>query len=147
MATRSDRIPLLNGGLDVSIGDILDLADTEATADTAAAITAAVADLSLVSGLADIVTGGTARTKMATVDFTNTPGAITALTGTAVTQTITGLLTTDQIHVELISAPPSGYLPPNARVSAADTLEMYFNTGVALGITLGALNFRATVIR
>lgn len=81
------------------------------------------------------------------LNFTATLGAVTPLTGTAVTQTITGLLTTDQVHVECVSAPPSGYIPPNARVSASDTLSLYFNTAVALGITLGSLNFRLTVIR
>jgi hypothetical protein len=81
------------------------------------------------------------------VDFTASFGAVTALTGSAKTQAITGLLTTDQVHVECISAPPSGYIPPNARVSAADTLELFFNTSVAVGITLGSLTFRVTVIR
>lgn len=42
---------------------------------------------------------------------------------------------------------PSGYIPPNARVSAADTLELFFTTAVAVGITLGSLTFRVTVIR
>lgn len=94
-----------------------------------------------------LITGSAARTNLVTVNFTNTPGAITALTGTAVTQSITGLLTTDQVHIELVSAPPSGYVPPNVRVSSADTLEMFFTTAVAVGITLGSLNFRLTVIR
>lgn len=81
------------------------------------------------------------------LNFTATFGAITALTGTAVTQAVTGLLTTDQCHVECVSAPPSGYIPPNARCSTNDTLELYFNTAVAIGITLGSLDFRLTVIR
>lgn len=81
------------------------------------------------------------------LNFTDTFGAISPLTGTEVTEIVIGLLTTDQVHVECVGAPPSGYIPPNARVSADDTLKLYFNTAVALGITLGSLDFRLTVIR
>lgn len=81
-------------------------------------------------------------------DFTFTPGVITALTGTEVTTAIAGLLTTDQVHVEYIGgAPPSGMIIANTRVSAANTLAIYFVTAVALGITLGSLTFRLTTIR
>lgn len=80
-------------------------------------------------------------------DFSATFGAITALTGSIETVTVTGLLTTDQVHLECISAPTSGMIIANVRVSADDTLEVYIVTAVALGITLGALNFRLTVIR
>lgn len=81
------------------------------------------------------------------LNFTATFGAIAALTGTAVTQAVAGLLTTDQCHVECVSSPPSGYVHPNARCSTNGTLELFFTTAVAVGITLGALNFRLTVIR
>lgn len=94
-----------------------------------------------------IISGAVARANIVTIDFTATFGVITALTGSAKTQTITGLLTTDQVHIQCVSAVPSGLLAPNARVSAADTLELSFNTAVALGITLGSLTFRLTVIR
>lgn len=94
-----------------------------------------------------VISGAVARTNMVTVDFTASFGAITSLTGTAKTHTITGLLTTDQVHAECISAAPAGFLAPNARVSASDTLELFFNTPVALGITLGSLTFRVTVLR
>lgn len=80
-------------------------------------------------------------------DFSATFGAITALTGSIETVTVTGLLTTDQVHLECISAPTSGMIIANVRVSADDTLEVYIVTAVAVGITLGALNFRLTVIR
>lgn len=81
------------------------------------------------------------------LNFTASFGAIAALTGTAVTQAVTGLLTTDQCHVECVSSPPSGYIHPNARCSTNGTLELFFTTAVAIGITLGSLNFRLTVIR
>lgn len=93
------------------------------------------------------VTGSTQVTKEWLVDFTATFGAISALTGTSVTQTITGLATTDHVNVSCVSTPPSGMVIANARVSATDTLEIRFVTSVALGITLGSLNFRVKVTR
>lgn len=100
-----------------------------------------------ISSNTSIISGAVARTNIVTVDFTATFGAITALTGSTKTQTVTGLLTSDQVHIQCVSAVPSGLLAPNARVSAANTLELSFNTGVAIGITLGSLTFRLTVIR
>lgn len=102
---------------------------------------------SAVASNSTVVTGATQRTLVATVDFTFAPGSITALTGTAETLTITGLTTLDQVSCTLLSAPPSGYIPPNARVVAANKLELFFNTAVALGVSYGTLNFRLTVIR
>ena len=82
-----------------------------------------------------------------TVDFNATFGAIAALVTTVKTQAITGLLTTDQVHVNCIDSPPSGLVIASARVSAADTLEVALSTSVAIGITLGAVNYRVTVVR
>jgi hypothetical protein len=78
-------------------------------------------------------------------NFTANFGTVTAQTGNAATFTVLGLLTTDQVHIECVSAPPSGYQPPNVRVSAADTLSLYFNTPKRC--TLGTLNWRLTAIR
>ena len=124
------------------------LGSAAATSSTAyATATQGVKADSALQSSTGIITGSSTKTYVWTADFTASFGAITALTGTAVTQTITGLSTNDQVHCECVSAPPSGYVPPNARVSASNTLELYFNTPVALGITLGSLNFRTTVIR
>lgn len=92
------------------------------------------------------MSGGLAKSTT-TQNFTATFGVIASLLGTEVTQNIPGLLVTDQVHVECVSAPPAGMIIANCRVSAADTLAIYFVTAVALGITLGALNFRVTIIR
>lgn len=103
-------------------------------------------DAGALSGTA-AVTGGHVVSAVSTKDFTATFGAITALTGSIVTVTIAGLLTTDHVTVSCISAPPAGMIIANARVSATDTLELYIVTAVALGITLGSLNFRCLVHR
>lgn len=80
-------------------------------------------------------------------DVTFAPGAIAALIGAAVTTAVTGLLTTDQVLVQCTGTMTAGAAIANARVSAADTLEITFTTAVALGVTLGSLTFRVTVIR
>ena len=99
-----------------------------------------------VSGLP--ISGFTAITGVFTKDVAITAGAITALTGTTVTATVAGLLTTDTVIVNCVSAvSPAGMIIANARVSLANTLELTINTAVALGITLGALTFRVTVLR
>lgn len=79
------------------------------------------------------------------INFTANFGTVTAQTGNTVTQSIPGLLVTDQVHVECVSAPPSGYQPPDAWVSAAGVLSLFFNTSRAC--TLGSLNYRLTVVR
>lgn len=91
--------------------------------------------------------GVQSATSIIIVDFTATFGAIAALLGTIVTKTISGLLTTDAVQVQCLSAPPSGMIIANARVSAADTLEILFSTSIAIGITLGSLNYRLIVAR
>lgn len=80
-------------------------------------------------------------------DITFTAGAITALTGISSQQTVTGLLTTDQVHVTCIGAMTAGATIANAYVSGADTLQVVFTTAVALGVTLGSLTYRVTVFR
>lgn len=82
-----------------------------------------------------------------TKDVSITAGAIDALLGTAITATVTGLLTTDQVVVNCIGSITAGAIIANARVSATNTLEITINTAVALGITMGALTFRVTVFR
>lgn len=93
------------------------------------------------------ISGTTGIVNIFQKDVSITPGVITALTGSAVTATVTGLLTTDQVLVQCISALTVGAIIANARVSSADTIEITINTAVAIGITMGALTFRVTVFR
>lgn len=93
------------------------------------------------------IASATPVTNVFTRDFTATFGAITALTGTAVTQTVAGLLTTDQVFVQCLGTMTAGATIANARVSAANTLEITFTTAVALGVSLGSLSWRVTVFR
>ncbi len=80
------------------------------------------------------------------VNFTATFGNVPAGNGVEVTRTITGLLTTDQVHVECVTPnPPHFYFPPNARASAADTLTLFFNSYKTY--SLPSLNWRVTVVR
>lgn len=95
-----------------------------------------------------LVTGALEVSGLAIVNFTAEFGAITPLTGTIVTQTITGLDPEfDRVSVSCISAPPSGLIIANARVSADDTLEILISTSIAIGITLGSLDFSVTITR
>lgn len=80
-------------------------------------------------------------------DITFTAGAITALVGITSQQTVTGLLTTDQVVLNCTSAMTAGATIANAYVSSPDTLQVVFTTAVALGVTLGSLTYRLTVIR
>ncbi len=80
-------------------------------------------------------------------DIVFTAGAITALVGIESTQTVTGLLTTDAVLVTCTQAMVAGATIANAYVSAADTLKVVFTTAVAVGVTLGSLTYRLTVIR
>jgi hypothetical protein len=79
------------------------------------------------------------------VNFTQDFGVVTPQDGNAVTYTLAGLLVTDQVHIECVSAPPIGFQLPNVRVSAPNTLSLYFNTSRAC--TLGILDWRLTIIR
>lgn len=101
------------------------------------------------SGMSSVpMAGGNYITNVSGYDFTATVGAVTALTGTTYTTTITGLKTTDQVLVNCITGTlPAGTNIANSRVSAADTLEIRFTTAVAIGVTLGSLTFRVTVFR
>lgn len=82
-----------------------------------------------------------------TIDFTADLGAVAALVGTVKTQTIAGLLTTDQVMVQCIGVPTAGAAIANAWVSAADTLSIAFTTAVAIGLNLGSQTYRVTVFR
>ncbi len=92
-------------------------------------------------------TGFTAVTNIFQKDITFTAGAITALTGITSQQTVTGLLATDQVHIQCTAAMTAGATIANAYVSAADTLQVVFTSAVALGVTLGSLTYRLTVVR
>jgi len=91
--------------------------------------------------------GASPVTSLTKFSFTATFGAISALTGTVVTQNVPGLVVGDVVQVYCTSAPPSGLVIANARVSAANTLEIFFSTSVAVGITLGSLNFSGVAFR
>lgn len=79
--------------------------------------------------------------------FTATFGAITALTGTKVTQAITGLKTTDVILVQCFGVITLGAAIANARCSVDGTLEIEFTTAVAIGVTLGSLTYHVVAFR
>ncbi len=93
------------------------------------------------------ISGFTAITNIFTKDITFAAGAITALTGTVSTQTVTGLLTTDNVVVNCLGVMTAGAVIGNARVSSADNLAITFATAVALGVTLPSLTYRVTVFR
>ena len=80
-------------------------------------------------------------------DFTADLGTVVTLNGLTAAQTITGLLTTDQVLVQCLSALPTGVAIGNARVSAADTLSLRFVTGVVGNVALSSLSYRVTVFR
>lgn len=79
--------------------------------------------------------------------FTATFGVIAALLGTIKTVNVPGLKVGDIITLQCTSSPPAGMVIANARVSAADTLEISFTTAIALGLTLGSLNFAGMAYR
>lgn len=81
------------------------------------------------------------------MDFTANYGEVLAHYGNEITQLIAGLLTTDQVHIACLSAPPQGFIPPNARVSAAGTLKLFFTTSKESHLELGPLNWRLTILR
>lgn len=91
--------------------------------------------------------GFTATSLIFRKDITFSAGLITALTGISSQQTVTGLLTTDTVMIQCTAAMTAGATVANAYVSAPDTLQVVFTTAVALGVTLGSLTYRLTVIR
>lgn len=100
------------------------------------------------SPIASVPPSGFSRvTNVFTKDFTAAFGAIAALTGAVVTQSVTGLLTTDQVLVQCIGTMTAGCAIAGARVSTADTLEITFTTAVVAGVSLGSLSWRVTVFR
>lgn len=102
----------------------------------------------LVGEMGGVVPSGmTPITNIFTQDFSATFGAVASLVGSTFTQNIPGLLTTDSVTISCVSAVPSGMNIANVRVSASDTLELTIGTAVAIGITLGSLNWRVTVLR
>lgn len=93
------------------------------------------------------IAGGTAVQSIFTVPFTADLGAVAALTGTVKTQAIAGLLTTDQVFVQIIGTPTAGTTIADAWVSSANTLSIAFTTAVAVGLNLGSQTYRVTVFR
>lgn len=91
--------------------------------------------------------GFTALKNVFTTNFTADLGAVAALVGTVKTQTLTGLLVTDQVLVQCIGTPTAGTTIADAWVSSSDTLSIAFTTAVALGINLGSQTYRVTVFR
>lgn len=81
-----------------------------------------------------------------TIDFTDTYGAIAALLGATKTRNITGLLETDFVSLLALDS-LSGACISHCWVSAPGVLSIRFVTAVALGVTLGAVNFRLLVVR
>lgn len=94
-----------------------------------------------------VPTGATSVSNISNVNFTADLGAVASLVGAVKTQTITGLLTTDQVLVQCIGTPTAGAAIANAWVSSADTLSISFTTAVALGVNLGSQTYRVTVFR
>ncbi len=92
-------------------------------------------------------TGPSATHSIIFLDFTASFGVVPKNNGVEVTQLIAGLLTTDQVYLTCISTPPAGFVPPNARVSAADTMKLFFTTTKTSNLTLGSLNWRLTIFR
>lgn len=100
------------------------------------------------TGIESIPTAGATKlTNAYALDFTFTPGSIAALLANVKTVTIPGLRVTDVVAINCTSPFTLGANIANVRVSAADTLEITITTAVALGITLGSLNFRLVVVR
>lgn len=93
------------------------------------------------------IAGGTADTNVFTYDFVFTPGSVGSLVANVKTVTINGLLTTDAVSLSCTDSFALGANIANVRVSAANTLEMTITTAVVLGVTLGSLHFRLTVVR
>lgn len=81
-----------------------------------------------------------------TLDFTDTYGAIAALLGATKTRNIAGLLETDFVSLLALDS-LSGACISHCWVSAPGVLSIRFVTAVALGVTLGAVNFRLLVVR
>jgi hypothetical protein len=80
-------------------------------------------------------------------DFSATYGPIAGQTTIEVNQTIVGLLTTDQAAISCISAPPTGLVVGNVRVSAANTLSFVLGNATTGSLTLGSLSWRPTIYR
>lgn len=97
--------------------------------------------------LSTAITNGTMISNIFMFDFSFTPGTLTALIANTKTFSIPGLLTTDGVAISCTSGLGLGANIANVRVSATDTLEIAFTTAVAIGVTLGSLNFRLMVHR
>lgn len=93
------------------------------------------------------ITSGTLVSNIFNLNLSLAVGTVTALTGSVFTSAVTGLLATDQVAVQCTGALTAGAAIGNARASANGVLEITFVTAVALGVTLGALNYRITVFR
>lgn len=93
------------------------------------------------------VSGATPVRNVFTVDFTADLGTVITLNGLTPTQAIAGLLTTDQVLVQAISALPTGIAIGGAYVSSSGTLSIRFVTSVVGNVALGSLSYRVTVFR
>jgi hypothetical protein len=93
------------------------------------------------------IAGATRVTNIFNVAFTADLGTVITLNGLVATQAITGLLTTDQVFVQSLSALPTGVSIGNARVSTNGTLSITFGTAVIGNVALGSLNYLVTVLR
>lgn len=97
--------------------------------------------------------GGTAPSGMTPIvglfqkDFTADLGTVVTLNGLTATQSVTGLLTTDQCVVNVIGTLPVGVAIGNAYCSVNGTLSVRFITAVVGNVALGSLTYRLTVFR
>lgn len=97
---------------------------------------------------ADVVTSGTPKiSQVIGFTFTTSFGSVATLIGTIKTIAVPGLQVGDIVCVNCISSPVTGMILANARVSATDTLELYFTTAIVIGITLGSLTFKGFAAR
>lgn len=93
------------------------------------------------------ISGAAVVSNIFRTNVTATFGAVTALIGITATATVTGLLTTDVVHVSCTGALNTGVNIANARVSATNVLELGLTTAIATGSTLGALSYAIVVYR
>jgi hypothetical protein len=74
-------------------------------------------------------------------------GTVNNLAGAEITVAVPGLLTTDACFVSLISTPPSGFEPLNARCVNAGVLSIWANPASRQSLTLNNVSLRLVIIR
>lgn len=82
-----------------------------------------------------IGTGGTTITQVKTFGQTITPASVAANTTAVQTFTVTGLVTTDKVVLNIGAAQTAGIGIVGVRCSAADTLEIVFSNNTAGALT------------